>query len=192
MNFPKSHGFGPTLPAGAPYPKKVQVVRNRDGHLMGFHQRGRSYVVGFQNAVHVKQACETMGANSRMWISNHIPYGSAYDEDGVKPNERKVNGAAHFYLEKRRLGVLNAAGAALARAARKHSGVSGDRSGGAPAAWSVKEMAFAEFVMLPFRHNLGVVLPTELMLEDRRRLIFLSTVLDPCQDPVLFRPTLIR
>jgi len=191
MNFPKSPGFGPTLPAGSPYPKKVQVVRNRDGHLMGFHQRGRTYVVGFPGGMHVKKVCEVMSANSRMSLSNHIPTGSFLSRE-AKPNERGVDVFAHFNLEKRKLGALGGAGAAFADAARKHSGGRLGRDSGAPAAWSVTEMDFTTFVMLPFRRNLGIIIPMELMLDDRRRLIFESHVIDPCRDTAMFQLTPIR
>jgi hypothetical protein len=188
MNFPKSPGFGPTLPAGALYPKKVQIVRNREGHLMGFNQRGRTYVIGFPGGMYVKHVCEVMGANSRMSLSNHLPTTSLLS-GAAKPNERGVDVAAHFTLEKRRLGPLGSAGAALADAARKHVGC---RDSGALAAWSVTEMDFTTFIMLPFRKNLGIIIPMDLMLDDRRRLIFESHVIDPCRDPCMFRLTPIR
>jgi len=192
MNTPKSPGFGPTLPAGSPYPKKIHVVRNRDDHLMAFHQRGRTYIVGFTCPMHVKQVCEVMSATSRMSLSNHLPEGSPYasGEAKAKPNGRFLDLYAHFTLEKRRLSAIGKAGAALADAARKHSGRGGCAE--APAGWSVAEMPFGEFVGLPLRKNLGIVMPMDLMLDDRRRLIFESHVIDPCRDPRMLQLTPIR
>ena len=184
MNSPQRPGFGPTLPEGTQYPKRVHVIRNREGNMMGFHERNRTYVVGFPGGMHVKKVCEVMSANSRMFLSNHLPTGSPFSNGAAKPNERKVDICAHFNLEKRKLGALGGAGAAIADAARKHSG--------APAAWSVTEMAFSDFIILPFRRSIGVILPMELMLDDRRRLIFESHVIDPCYDPLLFQLTPIR
>jgi len=190
MNTPKGPGFGPTLPAGSPYPKKIHVVRNRDDHLMAFHQRGRTYVVGFTCPMHVKQVCEVMSATSRMSLSNHLPAGSPHGSGEAKPNERFLDLYAHFTLEKRRIGAIGKAGAALADAARKHSGRGGCAK--APAGWSVTEMPFGEFVGLPLRKNLGIVMPMELMLDSRTKLIFESHVIDPCRDTRMLQLTPIR
>lgn len=195
-------GGAGAMPVGPAYPKKVQIVRNRNGHCMGFHQRGRTYVVGFPSPMHLSRVCDAMSPKSRMFLANHLPDNTSHDihyrvrkagiavaggagaPGGAAPiagggagatradregqvNNVSVDITAHFYLERRRPPE------SLFRAS----------------SWIVDEMPFNDFIMLPFRKNLGIVLPMELMLEDRARFVFESHVVDPCYDPVLFQPS---
>jgi hypothetical protein len=47
-------------------------------------------------------------------------------------------------------------------------------------------MASCDFLMYPFEHNLGVIMPYELLHERPHEFVFRSHVIDPSIDPLLF------
>lgn len=48
------------------------------------------------------------------------------------------------------------------------------------------EMPEHDVYMLPFTRNLGVLLPRELVSEDAREMVFDCSVIEPCEDTILF------
>lgn len=164
------------------YPKRVQVIRNRHGYLMGFYQRGRSYVVGFPSPMYTKRVQQGTTQKSRMFLSNHLPntiphdvvYRTLKGADGARRPVADVESVAmdttaHLNIEKR----LIASPADLIVPSTR-----------------VDEVSFEEFLMYPFRRNLGIVLPMELMMDHKSTFVFQCHVVDPCYDPVLFQPVL--
>lgn len=150
---------------------------------MGFHQRGRTYVIGFPSALYAKKVQQATSQKSRMFISNHLP--NTIPHDVVYRMVESSGGAirrpiadiesvtidtdAQLNLEKR----LMASPTDLIVPSTR-----------------IDEVQFDEFLMYPFRRNLGVVLPFELLMDHTRTIVFQSHVIDPAYDPVLFQPVL--
>lgn len=159
----------------AMYGPKVYVLKNKDANMMGFYQRGRSYIVGFPketHAIHV-QKCTTM--KSRMFVSNHHPDNVAHEVSyglqkrglgGVREaslDSITVDTTAHLNIEKKPLSMLMTPKC------------------------QIVTIDFDEFILMPFSKNIGVIMPMELLLEDKEKLIYESHVVDPCGVPSLFK-----
>ena len=54
------------------------------------------------------------------------------------------------------------------------------------AGFHLATMDFSDFLMYPFEHNVGIILPYELLHERPHEFVFQSQVIDPCIDPQLF------
>ncbi len=53
-------------------------------------------------------------------------------------------------------------------------------------------MDYSDFMMYPFEHNLGVIMPYELLHERPHEFVFRSHVIDPCVDPLSFARALSK
>ena len=51
----------------------------------------------------------------------------------------------------------------------------------------VSDISFSEFIMLPFQHSIGVILPVDLVDETKETLIYQAQVIEPCYNVDLFR-----
>jgi hypothetical protein len=149
------------------HPKHVHVIKNRHGYLMGFSQRGRSYVIGFASQMYVKKVCADTTISSRMFLSNQL---HAKDYANYLEDRTAINALAK---SNETVALLNI---------DKRLSIEPDVP-----RYTTAQIEFEEFLMYPFHKNIGIVLPTQLIKDKRYRLIFECQVVNPSYDSALFQ-----
>lgn len=152
--------------------RTLNVIR-RDRKILGFPHRNKSYVIGFPKLSHAMYMARHLSQDNLdkiMLLENHVVDVSEDINVGLRAmdmSQASVGGAVTIDL---------------------HSSLILPKTEALPLQdIDIDEYNFEEFLLFPFTRSLGIALPMVISEDAPNRLVFESQVIDPCDEPRMFR-----
>jgi hypothetical protein len=151
--------------------QRVHTLHSEHNYALGFHQAGRTYIIGFPARQHAEHVRKYASVSSKMKltmskgtqnISKVVKAG--LEELGITDinvGDIVINEQALLFIEKR----VNINKQALI----------------------MDEQPLSDFIMLPFTKNIGIVMPSEIVIDEPKRIVFEAQVINPVNNPDLFQ-----
>lgn len=157
-------------------PKRFHTIRSREGSLVGFQDKGRSYIVGFANMVHARGVCASLRVNPNIMMQRHyIEEITSELNKGLRERDAELPQVPEVTIDM----------SAQVRIPKAHAN--------APKApYSISTISSEEFLVWPFTRNIGVVIPYEVYTEGTDFTVYLSQVIDPVDDTNRFVRSLLK
>ena len=160
------------------YPKHLSVVMH-EKNILSFNHRAQSYVIGLQNRAHaniVKRIINKQSLDNIMLlrhciddVSDDINRGlHTLGMDEMSVEDVTIDVAATLIIPKKKMTSVHDL-----------------------LPTNVGQIAFEDFLMLPFTHHIGVAMPFEILEDSDKQLVFQTQVIDPTQDVEAFRRNLV-
>jgi hypothetical protein len=153
--------------------RHIAVVRKAsNSHVLSVFSNNRTYLVGFPNLDIAHRVSRRIDANVPMILTRKYAEDVALD---VKKSLMEMNIPIANVADSITIDVE-----ASLEVPKSHViSVSKERM-------LVDNMDVFEFMMMPFTHNVGVVMPSELVLDNEDKYIFTCSVIDPTTDTKTF------
>jgi hypothetical protein len=157
---------------------KIYSIKNSSG-LFCINHRYKNYIIGFHSRILAYRVKDNLPPNPHKYIylkpdrieevSADINFGlkNMGLEDGSFVTDVNIDLQAELSIPKNKNNII------------------------VEDPYYIEDLRFDEFLMYPFQKCLGVIMPFEIYREDEDRYIFLSQVIDPCENTLgLFRKSL--
>jgi hypothetical protein len=156
----------------AAFAQRINTLHSEHGHCFGFHQGGKTYIVGFPVTEHAKYVRKYANVSSRMRLT--MSKGTENVSKVVKQGLAEDFGITDFNV-----GEIIINEQAILTISKK---ININKT-----ALALQEMPLTEFIMLPFTKNLGIVMPVEIVVDEDKQIVFEAQVVNPVNNPDLFQ-----
>lgn len=154
------------------YPRTLNVIR-REKKILGFSHCDKSYVIGFPKISHASyMACHLTkdNVNKLLLLKHHV---------------MDVTEEINVALRARDMSLASVDGNVTID--MYSSLILPKTEGTRLQDIEIEEYCFEEFLLFPFTRSLGIALPMVITEDTSKRLVFESQVIDPCEEPRMFR-----
>lgn len=151
------------------FPQKVSLLRTKD-NLLGLRHTNQSYVIGFLYKCHATEVRKYVSLSSPMKLTNYVTSNKA----PIMNDMLHGRGLLNITLDN-----VNICENAHLTISKK---ININKTGCVP-----QEVTFSEFIMYPFTKNIGIILPQELLDENKTEFVFEAQVVEPSLNINLFQ-----
>jgi hypothetical protein len=160
-----------------PYPRSLTVIREQN-KLLGFRHRNRSYIIGFPKESHAKYMARHLTKEniSRIYLLQHHIVDVTEDINaGLRAMDMSsVSVEGNVTIDLQSSLVLP-----KSKGHHHNDNLIDDIS--------LDEFSFEDFLLLPFTRSVGITIPMSISDDTNTRLVFESQVIDPCEEPRMFK-----